>query len=298
MGLPKRWAFVLVILKETVRKFFTDNGLFLSAALAFNLLLYFIPLSLLMISLLGYTVLDSERAMSEVQSVLQAFLPRSQQAFVENLTGVIADRGLLGFAGFASFFIFSTLLFGSVRTALNHVFQVKQKRTFAKGLRIDLLLIGLTAALLLLAVGATSFLTVAHAVAEQFPSWSALLYPGLLVFGKLLGATSTAILVFVLYRWSAAATLPTRALILGSVTTVVLLQLTKWGFAWYVEFAQEQVALYGVLGGFMFLFLWLYYASVVFVVGAEVGWVFAQTREGMASRRIGSDGITGPGKGC
>ncbi|NJN36885.1 MAG: hypothetical protein HC794_07290 [Nitrospiraceae bacterium] len=107
-------------------KFVVDNGWILASAVAFNLLLYFIPLSLLMISLLGYTVLDSERAMHEVQSVLKSFLPRSQHGLADNLAVVVADRGLLGFFGFASFLVFSTFVFSSARTALNRVFQVKK----------------------------------------------------------------------------------------------------------------------------------------------------------------------------
>ncbi len=63
--------------RSVMGKFLEDNGFFLTSALAFNLLLYFVPLSLLMVSLLGYTVVDSERAMNEVRSVLRAFLPRS-----------------------------------------------------------------------------------------------------------------------------------------------------------------------------------------------------------------------------
>lgn len=61
----------LGLLKNTGRNFFYDNGLFLAMGLAFNLLLYFIPLALLMIALLSYTVFDSERAMMEVQSVVR-----------------------------------------------------------------------------------------------------------------------------------------------------------------------------------------------------------------------------------
>ena len=71
--------------------------------LAFNLLLYFVPLILLMISVLGYTVLESERAMLEVQSVVRQFLPRSEQAFADNLKAIISDRGLLGLVGFSFF---------------------------------------------------------------------------------------------------------------------------------------------------------------------------------------------------
>jgi uncharacterized BrkB/YihY/UPF0761 family membrane protein len=67
-------------LKNTVHNFFHDNGFFLAMGLAFNLLLYFLPLALLLISLLGYTFLESERAMAEVQSVVRRFLPQSEQA--------------------------------------------------------------------------------------------------------------------------------------------------------------------------------------------------------------------------
>lgn len=272
--LTPAWTFLRIVLQ----KFMADHGWILSSALAFNLLLYFIPLSLMMISLLGYTVLDSDRAMHEVQSMLEAFLPRSQRALADNLAAVIANRGLLGLFGFTSFFIFSTFLFGSVRTVLNRVFQVKQERTLVRGVGIDLLMMGLTALLVLLAVGTTWFLTVAGAFTERYPSWSALLQPGMVVLSKLLGVAVTTLLFYVLYRFPPVATMSSRALIIASVTGMLLFQFAKWGFVWYVELAQESIELYGALGGLMVLFVWLYYASMVFIIGAEVGWIYDQQR--------------------
>jgi membrane protein len=267
---------VWLLWAATLRKFFADNGLFLASALAFNLLLYFIPLSLLMISLLGYTVLDSERAMHEVQSVLKAFLPRSQQALADNLSAVVAHRGLLGFFGFVSFFILSTFLFGSVRTVLNRIFQVKQERTLVKGMGIDLVMMGLTGLLLFLAVGTHWFLTVAGAFTERFASWRGLLHPGLIALSQVIALAVTVLLLYSLYRFPPAVTMSARALMIASVTGTVLFQFAKWGFAWYVSLAQESIELYGALGGLMFLFIWLYYASVVFIIGAEVGWAYDQ----------------------
>jgi len=261
-----------------LRKFYSDDGFFLASALAFNLLLYFIPLSLLMISLLGYTVLDSERAMSEVQSVLKAFLPRSQQALAGSLLAVVAARGLLGFFGFVSFVIFSTFLFGSVRNVLNRIFQAKQGRTFVKGMGIDLLLMGLTALLLVVGIGATWFVTGAGAFIGRHSSWSGLLQPGLVMLSKVVGVTVTALLFYILYRYPPVATMSNRALIVASVTGTVLFQFTKWGFAWYVAAAQANLELYGAVGGLMFLFVWLYYASVVFILAAEVGHAYDQQR--------------------
>ncbi len=266
-----------------LRKFFTDGGLMLASALAFNLLLYFIPLSFLMISLLGYTVLDSEQAMNEVRSALKAFLPRSQQALADNLAAVVAGRGLLGFFGFVSFFVFSAFLFGSVRSVLNRVLQVKHERTFVRGIGVDLLLMGLTALLLLLGIVATWSLTVAGAIMDRNPSWGGLLHPGLALLGKVIGVTVTLLLFYILYRFPPAVTMSNRALMIAAVTGTVLFQVAKWGFAWYVAVAQANIELYGAVGALMFLFLWLYYASVVFIIGAEVGLAFDRRRVGSGS---------------
>ena len=77
-------------------------------------------------------MLDSERMMNEVQSVLQAFLPRSQQALVDNLAALAADRGLLGVEGIVSPVVSSCLLLRPVRIMLNQVFGVQQSRTFIR----------------------------------------------------------------------------------------------------------------------------------------------------------------------
>jgi uncharacterized BrkB/YihY/UPF0761 family membrane protein len=88
----RQWfGHVWTFLQSVAEKFLADKGFFYTSAVAFNLLLYFVPLSLLIVSLLGYTVLDSERAMNEVRSVLQAFLPQSQLALAENLAAVVAE---------------------------------------------------------------------------------------------------------------------------------------------------------------------------------------------------------------
>lgn len=267
----RAWAAIVAISS----KFFADNGLFLTSALAFNLLLYFIPLSLLMISLLGYTVLDSERAMNEVQSVLRASLPQSQQALAENLTAVVSDRGLLGFSGIVSFVVFSSFLFGSVRIVLNAVFLAQQTRTFIKGLGIDILMTALVTLLLLGVVANTSFVTIAWTFLEQHPSSTVLFEPALMTFDKVIGFIATTALFYVLYRVAPAVTLPSKAILIGSLSATLLFQLARWGFAWYVSMAQASLVLYGTLGGLMFFFVWLYYSSLVFILGAEIAWHYA-----------------------
>ena len=266
-------------LKLTVQDFFHDNGFFLAMGLAFNLLLYFIPLALLLISLLGYTFLESERAMSEVQSVVRQFLPQSEQVFADNLAAIAANRGLLGLAGSIFFFVFSSTLFGSVRHVLNIVLKAQQSRSFLSGLFRDFLLMLITGILLILAIGAGTLLALVRTIGiERLPVAAPMLEFVWGFTGKLLALGLLAGLFYVFYRYAPARTLSRRALLVASLSATILFELARWGFAWYVAFAYETLALYGFLGGLMFFFFWLYYASLVFVLGAEMGFAYEQTR--------------------
>lgn len=75
-------------------------------------MLYLIPLALLIVSLLGYTVLDSERTLNEVQSALRVVLPRSQQALSDSLATVVTNRGPWVCSGFS--LSFSSVALSSV----------------------------------------------------------------------------------------------------------------------------------------------------------------------------------------
>lgn len=272
---PQWFGHAWTFLQSVAEKFLADNGFFYTSALAFNILLYFIPLSLLMVSLLGYTVLDSERAMNEVKSVLQSFLPQSQQAMADSMAAVVAGRGLLGVAGLVSFVVLSSFLFGSVRIVLNQVFRAQQSRTFIRGVGIDLLITLLVAALLLGVVINTSFVTIVWTLTEDYPSLAPFFTPALTVWDRVLGFVAMVALFYVLYRIAPAVRLPSEALLIGALSAALLFQVARWGFAWYVSMAQASLVLYGTLGGLMFFFMWLYYVSLVFILGAEVAWFCA-----------------------
>jgi membrane protein len=260
--------------REGIQKFGRDNGLFLASGLAFSLLLYVIPLALLMISVLGYTVLESEQAMKEVQSVIRQFLPRSEQVFAEHVGAIVADRGLLGIVGFVSFLLFSTMVFGSIRHVLNIVFQAGPARSFLRGTAQDLLMMVFCVALLIVAIGLASVETIIGNLGEHVPWAGALWGQGMQVLHQVMAVILGWSLILGLYRFSPVATLKIGSLAVGAGVAVVLFGFAKQGFAWYVHFAQAGLVLYGALGAFLFFFVWLYYVSVVFLLGAVAGWVF------------------------
>jgi len=261
-----------LVLKQTVGKFLDDNGLFLASGLAFDLLLFCFPFSLLFVSAWGYVFGSSDRALEMLQAVMQELLPITRTAFTENLSLVLENRGLLGLLGFSLFFLTSSLTFGSVRGVLNTVFQVHEPSRFFKEKVSDVLVMLLASGLLALMIGLTSLLTLAESLLERFPSIEAVIGPGWVFAGDILGFLFALALFYLLYRFCPTTTLQRPALFVAAFIGASLFELSKWVFAWYVDMAGSTAAWFGAVGGLFFFLMWVYYACAVLIVGAEVGW--------------------------
>lgn len=217
-------------------------------------------------------MLEHERAMVEVQSVVRQFLPHSEQAIADNLEAIISNRGLLGLTGFFFFLIFSSTLFGSVRHVLNIIFKAERRRGFFHGVGHDFLMMLMTALLLVLGIAVASLLALARAFgAEQLPMMAPVFEIVLSVVGKFFAWLFLFAIFYVFYRFAPARALHQSTLLVASFSATILFELARWAFAWYVAFASDALAVYGALAGLMLFFFWLYYASMIFILGAQIG---------------------------
>lgn len=261
------------ILKETIRKFIAVKGLFLASGLAFDILLYCIPLLFLVLSAVGYIFSLSDHAIVSAQQILQQLLPGSDQIVTNNLDFIVAKRSKFGLWGFVLFLILSTTTFGTVRMVLNTVFDVKQPRSFLKGKLVDFIMLMVASGLFIFTVGVSSLIAIIRRIGRQIPSLGSLIEPGWAMIGVVLGFLFTVSLFYVFYRFCPTRGLKGTALWIACLTGAGLFEISKWGFAWYISFARTYVLFYGTLSGFLFFLLWVYYASVVFILSSTVGWV-------------------------
>src|SRR5437867_7594873 len=105
-----------------------DGGTFLASGLAFGLLFYSVPFTLLTVSALGYTALTSDTALAWIRRIPLNLVPHSRDLFDAFVTDIVARRGVLGFFGFIAFLLASSTTFGSVRLVLNRVFGGREHR--------------------------------------------------------------------------------------------------------------------------------------------------------------------------
>ena len=251
------------VLARPFVKFSEDNGPLLASGLAFTLLLFCIPFSLLIVMALEFALGDPHRALDALQALLNEFLPLTRKAFTENLEMAMENRGLLGILGFSMFFLMSSLIFGATRMVLNVVFQVPKPSSFLKTAASDVLVMLLASGLLLLMVALTSLFTLAKGAVERAPNLGALIGPGWVFASDLLGFLFTFALLYLVYRFCPSQCLQRPALFVAAFAGAALFELSKWTYAWYVDLSQKNIVVYGAVGDLFFFFVWIYYACEI-----------------------------------
>ncbi|HEV8673264.1 MAG TPA: YihY/virulence factor BrkB family protein, partial [Methylomirabilota bacterium] len=86
------------------------------------------------------------------------------------------------------------------------------------------------------------------------------------------------LLFVLLYRFVPIQRVPWSSVLVGSVTTALLWELAKQLFRLYIEEINVYGTMYGSLGVTIGLIMWVYYSTVVFVLGATLIRVLEERR--------------------
>jgi uncharacterized BrkB/YihY/UPF0761 family membrane protein len=130
------------LLLSVLKKFYEDHGFFLSAGITFNLLIGLIPLGLALLALAGSHLYNDQAVLSHISKHVEDMLPSHLDPEVmNNILTLIHGRKIAGVLGIGGLLWTSTMVFSSLRTALNNVFQVERGQGILKGKVIDLLMI-------------------------------------------------------------------------------------------------------------------------------------------------------------
>src|SRR5437867_12588232 len=101
------------VLARTFVKFFEDDGPLLASGLAFTILLFCIPFSLLIVMALEFAFGDPNRALDAWQAILNEFLPLPREPFRDNLEMPAENRGRGGVLGVPTVFLRGGVIFGT-----------------------------------------------------------------------------------------------------------------------------------------------------------------------------------------
>jgi membrane protein len=281
-ALRRTWDFVVRVGSKAGE----DNIFFMAGAITFTLLVAFGPLVLLFIGISGF-ILTSRfpDPASFLVSFLQGNLPMvgGEVDLLARVEGVIdsllAESAGVSLVGLLVFVWISTRLVGTLRTVLQEIFDFTHGRGVLRGKLFDAFMVVVGGLLFVLNIGITVAM---KTVQELGVSLTGLEGAGLTLVrqasAQLLAFASIWVLFLLVYRHFPPRRIPWRTAAVGATFTGVLFEVAKYLFSWYVTSMADYRSVYGGLTSVAILFFWIYYGSIVFILGGEVAQVYAVNR--------------------
>lgn len=280
----RRWAKFYA--KNLWRKGSRDQIFFLSSGITFNVLVTIVPLLLISISILGVLIESSTAARDQILNFIERAMPLASTEAESLLFGLVEDRGLFGVLGLVGLIWASTRLFGSLRTVLEVVFEIppEDRLGIIQGKIHDIKLVVVVGTLFLLTISLTTALRWVKNYGVGFlglvdpfdVGWFASITSALVAF------TITFVMFYFVYRYAPDRWIPRPDAAVAALFSSFLFEVAKQGFVAYLSEFGRFMKLYGSFTNLMIVAFWVYYSSIVFILGGELARI-SQVQRGRGS---------------
>ena len=256
------------VIGRSVLDFFRDNGLMLAGSMSYFTMMALVPLCLFLITLFGYFLGEYPDFYRFFLAKLTGFFPKATQNITDDLMKIISYKGIGKFS-LLLYGILSYQVFASMETALNTIFKVKKRRNFVVSVVVSLVVVTLIIALLTTSFAAASVIPLLKTLGSDVSG---------IRMGKITKFLLQFVLPFVLALFSIMllyvvvpkTRVAVSSALKGAFFAAVMLELAKHAFTWYVIDVAQFGKIYGPLSAFVLFLLWMFYSSVIFLIGAEI----------------------------
>ena len=280
------YNFLIIDLRIVMKNFAMHDGELSTCALAFFLLISFIPASLVIISILSFFY-DSNAIADLFFQQIQNQLP---QVNIDNLITIldriIFNKRYLAFIWIPFLFWWGSFVFDIIERGLEKAFRIEESRRYWKAkIRHFILIIGMAIFVLSLTLISNFIAILRNSDLAQLLNDNLSNIPvinqlvtaiGDLPF--LLTSMTTLLintfLIFIIYRFVPPKKLNNRSIFKGALFASFSYEIVKSLFSYYITEINDYSSIFGSLNTIVILMIWIWYTCFLFVIGAELAWVF------------------------
>lgn len=266
MRVPRILRSPFEFMKELAKEFALDRSSLVAAAVSYYVFLSLIPLLLLAVAAFGFILRGEEDAYSTVINFLSTYSPEGAGGVAPLIQEIIQGSSAATGFGLIALLWAGSQAFVNLEIAVNIAWDV-EPRSFIKQRLIAIVLLFAVGLLLLLSFGITTAISAARGYdffGLDIPGWiwTLLAYP--------LPLLISIAMFTIVFKLLPNTQVPFAAAFVGGMITGVLWELAKIGFSWYVTNFANFSAVYGSLASVILLLVWIYYSSVVTILGAQI----------------------------
>jgi len=266
-----------------------DHHVFLNASgLAFELFLCIIPFILIIFAVLG-SILASNNIQYQINLLVDTIIPYYEYSeFVKKIiftriNEVIEYKTIAGIVGGFGLFFAASGLFSSMRTILNQVFGVTKNVNLLLGKLRDFALVVMVILIFFLTTICAPIIDVLAQSAGQFKELEFFKAPVFQhFFLSILSFTIIFFVFSVLYITVPLKKLKRRSIAVSAFWAALLWETAKQLFGYYLYHFSSFGKIYGTYALVVVVAFWIYFSSVVFIIGAEIGKLFQERLDTVA----------------
>lgn len=260
------------------RRFQKDDGTLMAAAVAYYLGLSLFPMLLILISILGWLLGSTEVGRNAEQQVLETVGEHASpevEEYVRQLLGQVQDQSAVGGRiGVLGVILIAIAAFVQFERAFDRMWELpaRDRKGLIAGLKLALWERGIAFLMLLVLAVLVVAVFVAGLIVSGIGEYSSEVWSGFRRLVPLVRFLVTivlnAALMTLLYRWLPRKPVAWRAALRGGLFAAAAWELGRAVLA-SVVIGQKYSSAYGVVGAFIAILLWCYYAVIVMFLGAE-----------------------------
>lgn len=245
-----------------------------AAGVAFNILLYLIPMMLMALYTINQ-IFGVEMIASFLTNFLSDILPHNEMtsnmltSTIQEVNLIFGQSTVAGIIGLISLAWLSSTLFSSLRSGLNTVFEIETRKIFVFYKIKDIVLTVLIAVLMLISSYALPLASV------LMSSIQGVLQPPLRDWFSqfsvmMISLSSSFLLYFGLFRFVPNKRQPKFIVYISTLLSVVLIEISRRVFSWYVVRFGTYGKFYGTYAVLVSIAVWIYYMILIILLSAEI----------------------------
>lgn len=265
------------LLIHLIVKIKRDDIFALASQLAYYLALAFFPFLIFLITLIGFSELNSK----EVLEGLSTLLPISVYELTESIVREVLDSqntGLLGASILLAIWTASSGFRGVIK-GVNKAYDIEEHRSFIKR---SIIAIISTIALAITIICTLAMLVFGDLIGRYLLS----ILPFYDLVSTLWNILRYLVIVFMMififagiYKFTPSKRLKWKEVIPGAVFSTLGWVIVSLGFAYYINTFANYSRFYGSLAAVFILMTWLFLTSIILIIGVEINSVLVKNRK-------------------
>lgn len=260
-----------------------DHHVFLfGSGLAFSLFLCLIPFVLVIFAILG-SLSQADSAKQQLNSFIDTVVPYreyadyARQIIFSRISDIFEYKTLAGLIGGFGLLFVASGLFSSMRTILNNIFGVTKAKSDVVGKLRDF---GMVLFIVFFVLMATVVLPAIDVLKNVTREWVLIKFFQFGGLQHLFISVFSFLIIFVTfyfcYRFIPYAKPSRKVQAVSAFWAAVFWEIAKRLFGYYLYHFASLSRIYGTYTFIVVLAVWIYYSSVLFIFGAEIGQLYRE----------------------